>query len=807
MSAWDGTEYGEASLTREFSVDVTAPSAITDLVAETGSIGGKIDLSWTAPKEDISGGAASRYLIRYATYSIVNYGGNTTLWWNSSGDVSVRSPVPYPPKGPGHEEGMTVTGLMPGVTYWFSIKSKDEAENISAMDSTAPQAKAKAGIIGAAPTNALLDNINTVSMRLRWTDNSAEEDRFGIQKSINGIGYTTIGTVGQDVMEYTGNGMTNLSVNRRYWYRVCAYKVGIGSSSYADAPPRYTLANKPGAPSVVSDYDGTNHYHTDITIAGSGNPVGTEYCVYIGTQSVQSNGTLSGTEYWDIFTGRLHKDLIPETMYVYTVKARNGDLLTTAMSDSGSAVTLSGPGKAYRVLLEASMAELTAGGSSSALLTATVKDVPGGTVTTSTAAITFTIDASTAPGRLPGGTTTYVVIASNGIATAILTSTTDVGSAGITAGSPGVIQDLVIIDVKPGEPVRLSLNKDRDTIVTNDDGASGKSGITARIVDANDNNVLIATGTVKYFVYCGNLEREDKRTEKPLIDGEAKFTYTDTKAGIMTIKARYGNFEASAEVTSIVKYGNEVEVLARADNGKTRIVCPWNVFNENAEIDIKIVSDEEASEYSIKNGGGAMYLPGTAREFNAYDVSRNTITFNEGVKLIVYIPYNDSNRDNILDDINMPVQVANGNTTLRAFVLNENTGDWEQHPDWPTIDKEACTAMIEVEHFSKYCLMAAEGELDITEVFNYPNPFSESTVFSFNFGATASNSKINIYTISGRLIKTIKFEGKFGNNEVEWDGQDGQGAEVGNGLYLYKIVAETGAGKTIEAVGKMVLMR
>jgi len=365
-------------------------------------------------------------------------------------------------------------------------------------------------------------------------------------------------------------------------------------------------------------------------------------------------------------------------------------------------------------------------------------------------------------------------------------------------------QDSIDITTIPGEAKKILLTKDKDTIIADD---IDTVLITATIVDENEIRVInLSSGNVIFEVYCGNLKGES--AEKQILSGEAFYTYNDSIAGDMTIKARYNDLpEASIEVTNLVSSIKGGEVLCAQDDGKTRIICPWNAFNENAEIDIKIVSDEEASEYSIKNGGGAMYLPGTAREFNAYDVSRNTITFNEGVKLIVYIPYNDSNRDNILDDINMPVQVANGNTTLRAFVLNENTGDWEQHPDWPTIDKEACTAMIEVEHFSKYCLMAVEGELDITEVFNYPNPFSESTVFSFNFGATASNSKINIYTISGRLIKTIKFEGKFGNNEVEWDGQDGQGAEVGNGLYLYKIVAETGAGKTIEAVGKMVLMR
>jgi len=65
VSAWDGTEYGEASMVYDFTIDITPPSAVTLLDAESGEAVGDIELSWTSPE-----GSASLYIIKYATFSI-----------------------------------------------------------------------------------------------------------------------------------------------------------------------------------------------------------------------------------------------------------------------------------------------------------------------------------------------------------------------------------------------------------------------------------------------------------------------------------------------------------------------------------------------------------------------------------------------------------------------------------------------------------------------------------------------------------------------------------------------------------------
>ena len=64
------------------------------------------------------------YTIGYATFSVVSLSGDTTAWWNSSGVVQTAlSPPAYTPQSPGSMEAYTFTGLTPGVTFYFAIRS------------------------------------------------------------------------------------------------------------------------------------------------------------------------------------------------------------------------------------------------------------------------------------------------------------------------------------------------------------------------------------------------------------------------------------------------------------------------------------------------------------------------------------------------------------------------------------------------------------------------------------------------------------------------------------------------------------
>ena len=85
-----------------------------------------------------------------------------------------------------------------------------------------------------------------------------------------------------------------------------------------------------------------------------------------------------------------------------------------------------------------------------------------------------------------------------------------------------------------------------------------------------------------------------------------------------------------------------------------------------------------------------------------------------------------------------------------------------------------------------------DGDNVLEHVLNYPNPFTTSTNFQFEHDLTSTDLDIliTIYTISGKVIKTIeatKYATGFRIDGIHWDGTDDFGSDIGKGVYLYKI--------------------
>ena len=83
-----------------------------------------------------------------------------------------------------------------------------------------------------------------------------------------------------------------------------------------------------------------------------------------------------------------------------------------------------------------------------------------------------------------------------------------------------------------------------------------------------------------------------------------------------------------------------------------------------------------------------------------------------------------------------------------------------------------------------------DNKLMLYNTFNFPNPFSTATQFTFELSAQAEIS-LAVYTLGGRKImefKTSTFS--VGYHTINWDGHDAFGGVLANGVYLYKIKAE-----------------
>jgi hypothetical protein len=117
----------------------------------------------------------------------------------------------------------------------------------------------------------------------------------------------------------------------------------------------------------------------------------------------------------------------------------------------------------------------------------------------------------------------------------------------------------------------------------------------------------------------------------------------------------------------------------------------------------------------------------------------------------------------------------------------------------------------------------------ISNMLNYPNPFTTSTrfVFTITGSEVPQNIKIQIMTITGKVVREITREElgplHVGRNitEFAWNGTDMYGQRLANGVYLYHVVTNlngkslqkyTGAGDNTDkffnnGYGKMYLMK
>ena len=104
-----------------------------------------------------------------------------------------------------------------------------------------------------------------------------------------------------------------------------------------------------------------------------------------------------------------------------------------------------------------------------------------------------------------------------------------------------------------------------------------------------------------------------------------------------------------------------------------------------------------------------------------------------------------------------------------------------------------------------------EGHLGLRNLYTWPNPMQKETTFTFSItgGAPPESGQITVFTPAGRRIRTIELgpgDLQIGNNRIEWDGRDADGDRLANGIYLYRIVLQSGE-ERVEVIDKIAVLR
>jgi len=217
----------------------------------------------------------------------------------------------------------------------------------------------------------------------------------------------------------------------------------------------------------------------------------------------------------------------------------------------------------------------------------------------------------------------------------------------------------------------------------------------------------------------------------------------------------------------------------------------------------------------------------------------------------IVIKLKDETKWAVLDDTSLlTLQLRYPNGSTRRFYFNNDTLRFTAAGQAPNPDNTATV------NFKPYLLADGEYELLVTgkdksgntagtieyrvafevinkpmisNMLNYPNPFTSSTAFVFTITGSQvpQNIKVEIMTITGKIVREITKDElgplHIGRNitEFKWDGTDQYGQRLANGIYLYRVVTNLN-GKALDkystdenntdkyfnkGYGKMYLMR
>jgi chitodextrinase len=303
--------------------DTQAPTVPTGLTANATS-SSQISLSWNASTDNVG---VTGYRV---------YRGGTFLKTVATGTSTIDS------------------GLSPSTSYCYQVSAIDAAENESANSAqVCAMTQAPPLTPPAAPSNLVATAASSSSINLAWSDNSASETGFKIERSTSPTtGFTLITSLGTNVTSYTNTG---LAAATTYYYRVRAYN-SAGDSGYSNTANAITQATPPAAPSnlvaAAASSSSINLTWTDNSVNETGFEIERSTSPTTGFAWIKTVGAN--------VTSLSDTGLAAATTYYYRVRAYNSGgnssySNTATMTTHSSLTTITLPLLASNVVLYGSL--------------------------------------------------------------------------------------------------------------------------------------------------------------------------------------------------------------------------------------------------------------------------------------------------------------------------------------------------------------------------------------------------------------------------------------------------------------------
>jgi len=339
------------------------------------------------------------------------------------------------------------------------------------------------------------------------------------------------------------------------------------------------------------------------------------------------------------------------------------------------------------------------------------------------------------------------------------------------------------------------------------DTISAFSKVTVKgIIADEDNNVVNFNGILSPTVF-------DKPTKVTTLGNDYPYTvnFELLKAILFKGKTKItnGNFEFSFIVPKDIAYNlgpGKISYYAKNDTSDAN-----GYYNKImvGGIDNQIIFDDSGPEISLYMNDTTFINGGTTNENPIFlakisdNYGINTVGNGIGHDLVAYI---DNEKQPIILNDYFSYDIDSylkGRVYYPFFDLTDGHHSIK-FKAWD-ISNNSSSATLDF-------IVASSEKVVISNLMNYPNPFTDRTFFTFkhNHPNEDIEVEISVFDIKGQLLKVIKekirTEG-FNSEPIEWNGISDTGNSLSKGIYIYRLKLKTKNGTEEYATNKLVFLK
>ncbi|MFQ5454664.1 MAG: fibronectin type III domain-containing protein [Nitrospirota bacterium] len=320
-NVWTPVDIGGGA--RLDTLQSSLPIDPTNLVASALSTVAEIDLSWIDNSSNEVGFKIERKIGAGGAYTEIATVGVGAVAYND-------------------------TGLLPNTTYYYRVR----AYNINGNSNYSNEVFAITPEVNA-PGNLTATPLSTSQIDLLWSDNSANETEFVVQRALTQGAYSDIAILPAGSTSYSDTG---LSADTEYFYRVMARITGGTNSAWSNEVNVRTLPLPPAAPTSLS-VTVVSESRIDLSwIDNAANESGFKIERKIGAGGTYAEIDLIGGN----FTNYNDTGLVPNTTYYYRIRATNaGGDSAYSNEASGTTVIITPPNSLSATAVSSSQVDLT----------------------------------------------------------------------------------------------------------------------------------------------------------------------------------------------------------------------------------------------------------------------------------------------------------------------------------------------------------------------------------------------------------------------------------------------------------------